>query len=146
LKKILFVIIPGIFFSFTNWQTSFDKAQQTAREKHRLILLSFSGSDWCSPCIRMRKEIFESSVFSNMADSTLVLYNADFPRNKKNQLVAEQKKQNEALADKYNAEGKFPYTLLLDADGVIIKSWEGLPKKDSVQFTAEVRSMSNAHK
>jgi hypothetical protein len=81
-----------------------------------------------------------------MADSNLVLYNADFPRTKKNKLADELKKQNETLADKYNPEGKFPYTLLLNAEGTIIKRWDGLPTENSIQFTNEVRNLSNAHR
>ena len=87
-----------------------------------------------------------SEVFSKMADTTLVLVNADFPRNKKNQPDKQLKKDNEALADKYNPEGKFPFTLLLDADGKIIKSWEGLPKENATAFTLEVKNISDANR
>ncbi len=65
--------------SFTIWQPDFETAKQKAKEKHELILLNFSGSDWCGPCMRMRKEIFENEQFYKMADTTLILVNADFP-------------------------------------------------------------------
>ena len=76
-----------------------------------------------------------------MADSTLVMYNADFPRNKKNALPKELKKQNESLADKYNPEGKFPFTLLLDTNGRILKSWDGYPDQTPDQFTQLVKQL-----
>ena len=132
--------------SFTTWETDFEKAKQIAREKQQLILLNFSGSDWCGPCIRMRKDIFDSPAFSAMADADLVMVNADFPRMKKNQLGKQLQKQNEALADKYNPEGKYPYTLLLDANGKIIHSWDGLPEKDGPKFAMEVKSICDANK
>jgi thioredoxin-related protein len=132
--------------SFTTWQSDFETAKQIAKEKHQLILLNFSGSDWCGPCIRMRKEIFGSEVFSKMADASLVLFNADFPRNKKNQLDKQIKKQNEALADKYNPEGKFPFTLLLDENGKTIKTWDGLPNGNAAAFTLQVKTICDAHK
>jgi len=103
-------------------------------------LLNFSGSDWCGPCIRMRKEIFESPVFKQMADTELILVNADFPRNKRNQPSAAQQKINDEMADKYNAQGKFPYTLLLDYGGKILQTWEGLPEETAESFTIEVRN------
>ncbi|WP_261387738.1 thioredoxin family protein [Chitinophaga pinensis] len=93
-------------------------------------MLNFSGSDWCGPCIRLRKEIFDSEQFIKMADTTLVMVNADFPRNKKNQPERQVQRQNEALADEYNPTGKFPYTVLLNADGKVIASWDGYPKTD----------------
>lgn len=132
--------------SFSKWQPDFSKAKEIAKEKHELILLNFSGSDWCGPCMRLRKEIFESDVFTKFADNNLVLVNADFPRNKKNQLDAETVKQNDALADKYNPEGKFPYTLLLDANGKILKTWEGLPDESADEFSDEVKSICDNNK
>ena len=48
------------------------------------------------------------------------------------------------MADKYNAQGKFPYTLLLTAGGKVIKTWEGLPKEKPADFAAEVRSAIDA--
>jgi len=132
--------------SFIEWQPDFENAKKIAKEKHRLILLNFSGSDWCSPCIRMRKEILDNEVFSKMADSSLVLVNADFPRNKKNQPDKIIRKQNEMLADRYDPDGKFPFTLLLDADGKIIRSWDGFPSGTISQFIAEIKSISDAHK
>ena len=91
-------------------------------------MLNFSGSDWCVPCINLRREIFESTSFKEFADNNLVLLNADFPRLKKNQLSKDQQKKNDQLADKYNPQGHFPYTLLLDAEGKVINAWDGLPK------------------
>jgi thioredoxin-related protein len=148
-KKIRGIIIIALgltLSSFTGWQNSFEKARQIAKEKHQLILLNFSGSDWCGPCIRMKKEIFGSQVFSVMADTSLVMYNADFPRNKKNQLDKTVQKQNESLADKYNPEGKFPLTLLLNADGKIIKTWDGLPNENAEQFSKLVKHICDANK
>jgi len=146
MKRITILILGLVALSSVNAQPNFEKAKQTAKEKHHLILLNFSGSDWCIPCIQMRKEIFDNSVFSAMADSELVLVNADFPRMKKNQLTSAIKKQNEALADKYNPEGKFPFTLLLDADGKLIHSWDGLPGKDASQFAKEIKNICDANK
>lgn len=128
-------------FAFAEWQTDFVTAQRIAKEKHQLILLNFSGSDWCIPCIRMRKEIFGDAYFMKWADSSLVLYNADFPRTKKNALAKNLKEQNEKLADKYNPEGKFPFTLLLTPEGKVIKSWDGDPRQNAEQFTNTVKQL-----
>jgi len=74
-----------------------------------------------------------------MADTSLVLVNADFPRSKKNQLNSRQQALNNTMADEYNSQGKFPYTLLLNADGKVLKTWEGLPNEKPADFAAEVR-------
>jgi thioredoxin-related protein len=141
--KFLPVILVAFLFSFTppipHWQNNFEQAKQTAAAEHKCILLNFSGSDWCGPCIKMHKEIFESDVFSKFAADKLVMVNADFPRQKKNQLTAAQQKLNDALADRYNNAGSFPLTLLLSADGKVIKAWDGFPSGTADQFTDEVK-------
>jgi thioredoxin-related protein len=137
--KLLF-FLPILLLFQNEWHNNLEEAEKIARIEHRFILLNFSGSDWCGPCIRMKKEIFESEVFKNMADTELVLVNADFPRNKKNQLSPGQQKINDEIADKYNNQGKFPYTLLLDSNGKVLQAWDGLPNESPEAFTLEVRN------
>jgi thioredoxin-related protein len=146
MKNILASVLCFSVLSFTIWQPDFETAQKIAKEKKQLILLNFSGSDWCIPCIRMRRTIFESEEFLKMADTTLVLVNADFPRNKKNQLKKESKEENEKLAEKYNPDGKFPFTLLLEAKGKIIRVWDGLPSQTPQQFTNTIKTICDANK
>lgn len=123
------------------WLTDFGQAKQKAKEEHKYILLTFSGSDWCIPCIKLHKEIFESNAFSAFAGEHLELVNADFPRLKKNQLPKEQQKKNEQLADQYNPQGNFPYTLLLDEEGKVLKSWEGYPNVSPEEFTGQLKTL-----
>jgi thioredoxin-related protein len=130
----LFGIVPG------GWLTNFEQAQKTAKEKHKLILLNFSGSDWCLPCIKMKKEIYETETFKQYADSNLVLVNADFPR-KKNILSKEQVRLNEALADQYNKDGKFPLSILMTEDGKILKQWEGCPNTAPEVFVSQIKKI-----
>jgi thioredoxin-related protein len=143
--KFLFVFfITTIFSAHVTWLGNFNEAKAEAAKSHRLILINFSGSDWCGPCIRERKEILETETFENFASEHLVLVRADFPRQKKNQLSKEQVKLNEALADKYNAEGKFPYTLLVDGNGKVLKVWDGFPNESAEKFVAEINPIVNA--
>ncbi len=144
MKFLSLFILSSLFVTSATWLNNLDDAKKTAAIKHELILLNFSGSDWCGPCIRLKKEIFESAEFKNYADENLVLVNADFPRLKKNQPGKEQVKLNEALADQYNPKGKFPFTLLLDAEGKVLKTWEGFPGISAEDFTNEIKSISNA--
>ena len=130
----MLAFLPGV-----TWQGDFNAAKQEAAKEHKLILVNFSGSDWCVPCIRLRKEILESAAFESYASDHLVLVRADFPRQKKNQPSKEQIKLNEALADKYNAGGHFPYTLLLDENGKILKEWDGFPNETPDQFVSDIQ-------
>ena len=142
----LLALLGLLLFTGTNWGNDLDKALRIAKESHECVLLTFSGSDWCGPCIRLHKEYFESGVFQNYANGHLVMVNADFPRMKKNQLTKEQQKKNDAMADRYNKEGSFPLTVLLNADGKILKKWEGVPDKPVEGFMEELKEVADANK
>lgn len=81
-----------------------------------------------------------------MAGQNLVLLNADFPRRKKNLLPPEQAKKNDALAERYNKEGNFPLTLLLDANGKVLRSWKGRPEKSVEKWTQEISEACSPRK
>jgi len=142
MMKLLFVALLGLFTIPSVWMENFTEAQQQAKATHKQILINFSGSDWCGPCIRLRKEILESESFEQYAAKQLILVRADFPRQKKNQLTKEQVKLNEALADIYNKDGKFPYTLLVDEDGKVLKTWDGFPNESPEAFVAELDKLN----
>lgn len=135
----------ALLFAFSfGWETDFGKAIEKAKKEHKLVLLKFSGSDWCIPCIKMQKEIFSADAFEKFADSSLVLVNADFPRLKKNKLSKDQQKKNDELAEKYNKQGSFPLTLILDTNGQVLKSWESYSKMTPEQFIAQIKPLLNA--
>ena len=142
--KLLSTILFSFLFTVPTWNTNFNEAKTEATTKHELILLNFSGSDWCLPCMKLKKSIFESETFTSYASENLVLVNADFPRQSKHKLSADQKKINEELAEKYNPDGKFPYTVLMTADGKIVKQWDGLPDLSADQFVDEIKHMNAA--
>ena len=145
-KFVTIIIGFGLFAGPIEWHHDLDEAKALAQKEHRHILLNFSGSDWCGPCIRMHEEIFAKEVFEQMADSSLVLVNADFPLKKKNQLPAKQQQLNNAMADKYNAHGKFPLTVLLSADGKVLRTWDGFPNMTPEVFAREVQTTIDSDK
>jgi len=136
--KLLFVTLFGLLAVPALWMGNFTEAQKLAKVTHKQILINFSGSDWCGPCIRLRKEILESESFEQYAAVNLLLVRADFPRQKKNQLSKEQIKLNESLAEVYNKDGKFPYTVLVDENGKVLKSWDGFPDETPQAFVSEI--------
>lgn len=95
-----------------------DKAFQEARQSGKKILVVFSGSDWCLPCIRLEKNILTDSAFRTFANEHLVIVAADFPQRKK--IPPALKTQYEALADQFDPEGAFPKIILLKADRSLI--------------------------
>ena len=96
------------------WLTDAPKAQAHAKKENKLVLLDFTGSDWCGWCIKLHNEVFDLKEFKDYADKNLVLVEVDFPRKK--QLSADQKKANTALQEKYEIRG-YPTIIVLNGEG-----------------------------
>ena len=96
------------------WLTDLPKAQEKAKAEHKLVMLDFTGSDWCGWCIKLNKEVFSKPEFAEYAAKNLVPVEVDFPSKK--QQTAEQKKANQALQKKYKIEG-YPTIIVLDGEG-----------------------------
>lgn len=142
MKAFIFLFLSFIsigIFGAEGWGSDFTEALKLAKAENKLILLNFSGSDWCGPCIQLKKEVFESVQFKTFADGKLVLVRADFPRLKKNQLEKAQQVKNDWMAEKYNTDGKFPLTVLINADGKVMHTWEGFQPSIS-KFIQEIEA------
>jgi len=98
----------------SGWLTNFAQAQEEAKTRQKLLLMDFTGSDWCGWCIMLDKEVFSKPEFQEYASKNLVLLELDFPRRK--QLPAEMQAQNERLAMQYRIQG-FPTVVVLDGNG-----------------------------
>jgi thioredoxin-related protein len=100
----------------SEWSTDYEAALKQARETHRQILLDFTGSDWCSWCMRLDREILATPEFRRFADEHLVLVKIDFPMHK-TQSDAE-KARNEELAAHFQVQG-YPTLVLLNSDATL---------------------------
>ncbi len=109
-------------FDTTIWVKNLSIAKASASEKGLPIMLVFSGSDWCKPCIKLKTQILLTDTFSAYAKDHFVLLNLDFPRKAKNKLSPEQQVHNDDLASKYNMEGTFPLVVIIAKDGKVLAS------------------------
>lgn len=99
------------------WTTDFAAAKAQAKAEKKLLLLDFTGSDWCHWCKLLHAEVFDKEAFQSEAPKRFVLVELDFPNRKK--LPDEVKAQNTKLAKEYKIHG-YPTVLLLDAEGQVI--------------------------
>jgi len=121
LCSIIFVS-AGFASSEVNWLTDFDAAKAKAKSDHKLVLLDFTGSDWCGYCKRMQAEVFSKPQFQDYAAKNLILVELDFPRAKPQSDAV--KKQNQKLASEYEIEG-FPTLVVLNPEGKRVANFFG---------------------
>ena len=101
----------------TLWETDFRAAKAKAKAEKKLLLVDFTGSDWCRWCRELQEEVFDQEGFKAEAPKRLVLVKLDFPHAKK--LPEELQKQNRELSDHYKVHF-YPTVLVMDAAGEVI--------------------------
>ena len=96
------------------WSEEYDKALAQAKADKKLVLLDFTGSDWCGWCIKLDKEVFSQAEFAEYAKKNLVLVELDFPRSKEQS--KELKAQNTKLQGEFKIQG-YPTIIVLNSEG-----------------------------
>ncbi|MFT7350687.1 MAG: thioredoxin-related protein [Flavobacterium sp.] len=141
MKKLFsfFILFVSCASFSQNWQSNFNDAKIEAEKSQKNILLVFSGSDWCAPCIKLDRNIWQSPEFKKFSDENLILYKADFPKKKANQLSAELSAENQSLASKYNKDGNYPLVVILDYNGNV-KAVSGYTKNPPADFIISLQS------
>lgn len=124
IKKIAPWLLAALFLSCAprigrsyEWRTDLPAAAADARQDQKLLLLNFSGSDWCGWCQRLDAEVFSTDAFREFAGANLVCVLADFPRRTK--LDPTLQARNERLMRHFQVEG-FPTVLLFSSEGELI--------------------------
>jgi len=96
------------------WQTDYPKALAQAKTENKIVLLNFTGSDFCIACKQLKQEVFPRKEFTDFAQRRLVLVELDFPLKKKQS--DELKQANAALKEQFKVTG-YPTLILVDAAG-----------------------------
>ena len=121
------------------WLTDLPKAQAKATAEKKLVLIDFTGSDWCPPCKNLHKTVLTSEEFTKFDKENLVLVDIDFPNSKPQS--AELKAANKELAKKFGITG-YPTIVVLDASGKEVfkkVGYGGTPAKDYVADLAKLK-------
>jgi protein disulfide-isomerase len=138
----LAILLAGVGLSGAHaaeaaWLTDYAQAKAQAATSHKPMLLDFTGSDWCSWCIKFDKEVLATPEFQKYAADNLVLVKLDFPQTKPQ--PAAEKKQNEDLAKKFGVQG-FPTFLLLSPDEKVLTSQVGYAEGGPKAFVDKLAS------
>ena len=118
-----------------DWPTDYAKALEQAKAENKRVLIDFTGSDWCGPCIQLKKRAFSRPEFINYAEKNLILVEIDYPQRKKQSPALV--KQNERLAREYGIEEKgYPTLVLLDPSGKIVREMNGYDGENAADIIA----------
>jgi thioredoxin-related protein len=97
------------------WTVDFEAAKVAAAKEGKDLLMEFTGSDWCPPCIALHKNVLTAEVFQTTAPKHFVLVKLDSPRDKSKQTDKEIA-QYKTLSALHKVVG-VPTIILADATG-----------------------------
>lgn len=96
-----------------HWTEDYPAALAQAKKENKLLLLNFTGSDWCVPCQLLDRTVFTSPDFQKWAAGQFVFVTLDFPS--RTPQADDLKARNKALKEQFKVEG-YPTILIVDAN------------------------------
>jgi thioredoxin-related protein len=124
------------------WLTSLPQAVAQAKKEDKMVLLDFTGSDWCGWCMKFKKETLDTPEFTQYAATNLVLVEFDFPH--KIRQSEELKRLNQNAATYYKVTG-YPTFILLNKDGKEIGRQDGYEGGGAKAFIARLGKFKASH-
>lgn len=125
------------------WLTNYEQALDEAKKTSKPIILFFTGSDWCTWCNKLDKEVFESHEFADDAGNQYIFLKLDFPLY--SALTPQLSGQNKQLQKKYDVRS-FPTLVILDHTGQQQIGVTGYRAGGGGQYAAHLKKMVDNHK
>ncbi len=113
------------------WHVNYNDALSKAKKEDKNVLVYFTGSDWCAPCKKLKKDLFETTKFQDISGDYVMLY-IDIPMNK-DLISVEQLKHNKEVATKYNKKRAVPLIAILNAKGKKLDAISGYSMNGKIQ-------------
>jgi thioredoxin-related protein len=122
------------------WTTDYKAALAQAKTENKLVLLDFTGSDWCGYCQLLEKEVLSQPAFNDYAKAHYILVTIDFPHG--TTLPDALSKQNDALQNQFNVDG-YPTLIVVNPDGKELGRQSGYaPGSGSDAVIGKLKSIS----
>ena len=132
-----------------DWMADFEAAQAKAKEAKKPLLVDFTGSDWCSACKALERDVLNKPEFLSYAKEQFVLVKVDVPMNAK--MDPALKKKNQDLVKKYSIPG-YPTLLVMTPKGEVAGGFVGAKSSpDAVKpildkAAGNARALAKAHR
>lgn len=111
-------------YALEGWGEDFEQGLAAAKAEGRCVLVEFTGSDWCPPCMYVRRKVLPSPEFKSFTEKYRpVLVELDFPRGK-GKVAPEVRELREQISQRYGVDA-YPTMLVLDARGYPYAKVEG---------------------
>ena len=143
LRLLLIFLFPLIQLSPT-WESNFDIAKQRSIKESKIILIHFVHKSDDAKNVKLEKESFETSEFSTYANNHLVLLKIDLGVDQRSS--EKQFSHNSIIRERYNNAALAPFTVITDADGKVLKTWNYKQPLKSADLISAIQTTIEANK
>jgi hypothetical protein len=143
LRLLLIFLFPLIQLSPT-WESNFDLAKQRSLKESKIILIHFVHKSGDGKNIKLEKETFETSEFIDYANKQVVLLKIDLGIEQTS--AEKQFYHNSIIRERYNNDAIAPFTVITDADGKVLKTWNYKKSLKSSELISVIQTTIEANK
>ncbi len=114
IKTTLLTALLSMTYAFAGsaaWVTDLNEGLVQAKKEGKPLLVKFTGSDWCPPCIQINKSVFSKTEFTSEASKDYVLVIVDQPSSDKALAT-----KNAPYFQQHKVSG-VPLVILMDSNG-----------------------------
>lgn len=104
------------------WTMDLDAAKARAAAEGKVVLISFTGSDWCPMCAMLHRNVLGREEFGRYAADRFVLVEIDVPRNPT--FSEEQLERNHEVCAQFGVRA-MPTVLVISPEGQVLGGFRG---------------------
>ncbi len=116
------VVMVAPAFAAAEWTTDLEAAKKQAAQQNKLVLIEFTGTDWCTYCVLLHKNVIATPAFEAFMQPLFVPVQIDVPirADFDKKLLA----RNKALCKQLKVPG-YPTLMVMTPDGRVVGGFSG---------------------
>jgi thioredoxin-related protein len=142
--RLLLIFLFPLIQLFPTWESNFDVAKQRSIKESKIILIHFVHKTEDSKNVKLEKETFETNEFAAYANNHLVLLKIDLGVDQTSS--EKQFSHNSIIRERYNSGAIAPFTIITDADGKVLKTWNYKQPLNSSELISSIQTTIEANK
>ena len=142
--RLLLIFLLPLFQVAPTWESNFDVAKQRSIKESKIILIHFVHKSGDAKNIKLEKETFETSEFIDYANKQVVLLKIDLGIEQTSS--DKQFYHNSIIRERYNSGVVAPFTVITDADGKVLKTWNYKQPLKSTDLISAIQTTIEANK
>lgn len=125
------------------WMRDLDAAAEKAAAENKLLLVEFTGSDWCKFCTVQKNKVLDTPVFTAWVQKHCIPVEIDVPNDVYRVGGEQQKRRNTRICEEFNVKN-FPSLKIMSPELVVLGGYKGAQSNPADAIASLEQSFPNA--